>query len=85
MLQSPVSCIKAGSILRSGHGRVIGMSMDSTGHILAVHGNDNNVELFYFLSDKDAKLKLKKRLRKEKKLVFEKHFLYFYMLILKCV
>lgn len=64
---SPVNCSKAGSILRSGRGRVVGMSMDSTGHILAVHGNDNNVELFRFLPDKDAKQKLKKRLRKERK------------------
>lgn len=64
---SPVSCIKAGSLLRNGHGRVVSMSMDASGHILAVHGNDNNVELFHFLPDSAAKLKLKKRLRKEKK------------------
>lgn len=63
----PIQCHKAGSLLRSGRGRVVSMYSEVSGQILGCHGTDSQIELFQFLSDEDAKLRLKKRLRKERK------------------
>lgn len=65
--QSPITCTKAGSILRAGTGRVVGLSTDRDGSVLACFGADNNLELFEVKSDEEAKLKMKKRLRKQRK------------------
>ncbi|XP_039277698.1 WD repeat-containing protein 3 isoform X2 [Nilaparvata lugens] len=66
-IPSPLHCSKAGSVLRSTRGRVLFMTSDNTGSVLAVHGPNDSVELFQFLSDAQARIKMKKRLRKEKK------------------
>ena len=66
-LQSPLQCRKAGSVLRVGRGRVVSLTSDPTGHVIACHGTDNMVELFHFCSDKDSLERLKKRQRKERK------------------
>lgn len=58
---------KAGSLLRSGRGRVMSMFSDVTGQVIGCHGTDMQIELFLFLSDDDAKIRLKKRLKKERK------------------
>lgn len=53
-------------MLRAGRGRVNSMVSDASGEILAVHGLENTLEIFQFLSELQAKEKLKKRLRKER-------------------
>lgn len=64
---SPITCTKAGSILRAGTGRVIGLTTDRNGVVLGCFGADNNLEMFEVKSDEEAKLKMKKRLRKQRK------------------
>lgn len=64
---SPITCRKAGSILRAGTDRVVGLTSDRDGTVLACFGNDNSLEMFEIKSDEDAKLKMKKRLRKQRK------------------
>ncbi|XP_072390912.1 WD repeat-containing protein 3 isoform X2 [Diabrotica undecimpunctata] len=63
----PLQCHKVGALLRRGRGRVISMYSDATGQILGCHGTDMQIEFFQFLYEEDAQLKLKKRLKKEKK------------------
>lgn len=63
----PIRCIKAGSLLRAGRGRVSSMYIDPTGQILACHGTDHQMELFQFCSEKETNTRLKKRLKKERK------------------
>ncbi|XP_071439850.1 WD repeat-containing protein 3 [Hetaerina americana] len=63
----PLRCHKAGSILRNGLGRVISLSVDSSGLLLGCHGADTKVEIFQFRKELEATLKAKKRLRKERK------------------
>ena len=60
-------CEKVGSILRSGHGRVVSLETDTTHTIIGCYGLDNTVELFQVLSDDKIKDNVLKRLRKEKK------------------
>lgn len=64
---SPLQCRKAGSVLRVGRGRVVSLTSDPTGHVIACHGTGNTVELFHFCSDEDSMDRLKKRQRKERK------------------
>ena len=54
-------------MLRVGRGRVVSLTSDTTGHVVACHGTDNMVELFHFCSDEESKDRLKKRQRKERK------------------
>ncbi|XP_023014456.1 WD repeat-containing protein 3 [Leptinotarsa decemlineata] len=63
----PLQCTKAGALLRGGRSRVVSMNSDVSGQILGCHGTDMQIELFQFLSDEDAKIKLKKRLAKERR------------------
>ncbi|XP_069680320.1 WD repeat-containing protein 3 [Periplaneta americana] len=64
---SPLQCKKAGSVLRSGRGRVTSLTSDNTGQVIGCHGTDGLVELFHFCSDQDANNRFKKRQRKERK------------------
>ncbi|XP_026679376.1 WD repeat-containing protein 3 [Diaphorina citri] len=66
-LTSPLHCDKAGSILRSGKGRVHTMVNDKHRQILCCHGNDNVVDLFYFCTKDESSTRCRKRLRKLKK------------------
>lgn len=59
--------LKVGSILRDGKGRVISMTVDNSGRVLTLHGNDPLVESFLFLNKDEAAAKAKKRLAKERK------------------
>lgn len=59
-----VKCNFAGSITRSGKGRTVNLTTDSTGKVMACHGLDNNIELFYFCNQEEAMQRLAKRLRK---------------------
>lgn len=63
----PLQCDKLGSLLRTGKGRVVSMYSDNSRQVLGCHGTDAQIELFYFCSDEEAKLRLKKRIKKESK------------------
>lgn len=69
----PIHCHKVGSLLRSGRGRVVSIFSEASGQILGCHGTDSQLELFQILSEDDAKLRLKKRLRKERKKSKDEH------------
>lgn len=62
----PLKCIKAGSLLRAGRGRVVSMSIDTTGQILCCHGTDNQIEIFHFLSDEQANKRRRKKNKEAK-------------------
>ncbi|KZC12214.1 PREDICTED: WD repeat-containing protein 3 [Dufourea novaeangliae] len=66
-LKYPLKCEKAGSILRSGRGRVVSLEVDTTQTIIGCHGLDNTIELFKLLPDTKVKENVVKRLRKERK------------------
>ncbi|KAH0818827.1 hypothetical protein GEV33_003964 [Tenebrio molitor] len=63
----PLQCHKVGSLLRAGKGRLVSMFSDGSGQVVGCHGTDNQLELFYFCTDDEAQVRLKKRLRKERK------------------
>ncbi|XP_050315636.1 WD repeat-containing protein 3 [Anthonomus grandis grandis] len=63
----PLQCLKIGSLLRPGKGRVVTLTSDANCQIIGVHGTDQQIELFYFCSEDEAQNRLKKRLKKEKK------------------
>nr|CAD7392861.1 unnamed protein product [Timema cristinae] len=63
----PLHCIKYGSLLRSGRGRVVTLTSDPTGQVMVCHGTENTVEVFHFLSEDAARIKVKKRIRKARK------------------
>nr|CAD7260148.1 unnamed protein product [Timema shepardi] len=66
-IECPLRCIKYGSLLRSGRGRVVTLTSDPTCQVMACHGTENTVEVFHFLSDDAARIKVKKRIRKARK------------------
>lgn len=55
--------------MRTGKGRVVYMTSDPSGQVLGCHGTDQQVELFLFCSDDEAKIRHKKRLKKLNKYV----------------
>ncbi|VEN48491.1 unnamed protein product [Callosobruchus maculatus] len=63
----PLQAQKVGSLLRGGRGRVVTMFSDASGQIIGCHGTDMQVELFHFLSEEEAKARMKKRIKKQKK------------------
>lgn len=50
--------------MRTGRGRVVYMTSDSTGQLLGCHGTDQQIELFLFCSDDEAKVRYKKRIKR---------------------
>uniref|UniRef100_A0A8C6XR46 WD repeat-containing protein 3 n=1 Tax=Naja naja TaxID=35670 RepID=A0A8C6XR46_NAJNA len=62
-----VRCEKAGSIMREGRNRVVGLATDRSGRILACHGTDSVLEIFYILSKEEVQKKLEKKMRKARK------------------
>ncbi|KAJ8909310.1 hypothetical protein NQ315_015162 [Exocentrus adspersus] len=65
--QYPLQINKAGSLLRGGKGRVVSMFSDASGQVIGCHGTDMQIELFHFLSEDDARVRMKKRLKKERR------------------
>ncbi|KAK7588108.1 hypothetical protein V9T40_005353 [Parthenolecanium corni] len=63
----PVACEKIGSIVRQGLGRVVSMCADSLGQILCCHGNEKQVEVFYFHTTDEVAERYQKKLKKLKK------------------
>ncbi|XP_033226302.1 WD repeat-containing protein 3 [Belonocnema kinseyi] len=63
----PLRCEKVGSVARAGKGRLVSLRTDVTGRVVACHGTDNTVELFYILSEEETKEKLGRRIKKAKR------------------
>uniref|UniRef100_A0A0C9R4Q1 Wdr3 protein n=1 Tax=Fopius arisanus TaxID=64838 RepID=A0A0C9R4Q1_9HYME len=66
-LNYPIRCDKVGSILRTGKGRVVSLSSDSTGRVITCHGVENTIELFHLIPEEEAVTRTSKRLKKAKK------------------
>jgi hypothetical protein len=62
-----VKCKKAGSLVRTGYGRLQALCADKTGQVLSCFGTNNNLEFFWFLSEEELEQKLKKKRKKELK------------------
>ncbi|XP_072847846.2 WD repeat-containing protein 3 [Pogona vitticeps] len=62
-----LSCRKAGSIMREGRDRVVSLATDKTGRILACHGTDSVLEIFYILSKEEISRKIEKKMKKARK------------------
>ncbi|CAB0031210.1 unnamed protein product [Trichogramma brassicae] len=60
-LNCPLQCVKFGTIVRAGKGRV--QNLITEGDVLCCYGNDNTVEIFNFLSDSAAET-IKKQFRR---------------------
>ncbi|XP_043273092.1 WD repeat-containing protein 3 [Venturia canescens] len=69
----PLRCEKIGSILRAGKGRVVSLCSDATRTIVGCHGTENTIELFHFIPDDEVKVKVAKRLKKQKLKAKEKN------------
>ncbi|KAM9802313.1 WD repeat-containing protein 3 [Syngnathus typhle] len=69
--QSPedriLRCKEAGSVLRKARDRVVSLSADSKAGIFACHGNDSVLEVFAVLSERDARRKMDKKVKKAAK------------------
>ncbi|XP_058022127.1 WD repeat-containing protein 3 [Ahaetulla prasina] len=65
--EDTIRCEKAGSIMREGRNRVVGLATDRSRRILACHGTDSVLEIFYILSKEEVQKKLEKKMRKAKK------------------
>lgn len=63
-LISPINCKLVGTIERAGKGRTACLTSDQNGSVLAAHGIDDKIELFYFRSEAESMKKLTKRLKK---------------------
>uniref|UniRef100_A0A336KWX1 CSON000766 protein n=1 Tax=Culicoides sonorensis TaxID=179676 RepID=A0A336KWX1_CULSO len=61
---SPLKCNFSGVIQRLGRGRTMNLISDVSGTILGCHGTDTTIELFYFCSEEETTVRLKKRLKK---------------------
>ena len=56
---------RIGSILRSGEGRIQNIIVDKSGRLLALHGTDNNLELFIVCTQEEIQKRLAKKAKKE--------------------
>ncbi|CAK1547083.1 unnamed protein product [Leptosia nina] len=64
---SVLQCHQVGTLVRGGRGRVVGLSTDPGQTVLACFGTDSLLELFAFCSDDEAKLRMNKRIKKQRK------------------
>ncbi|CAB3253596.1 unnamed protein product [Arctia plantaginis] len=64
---SVLQCHQVGTLVRSGKGRVVNLVTDPGQSILACHGTDSLLELFSFCSDEEAKIRMNKRVKKQRK------------------
>lgn len=63
---SPINCNLIGTIQRSGKGRTVGLVSDPSSKIIACFGTNNEIEMFYFVSESESLSRLTKRLKKLK-------------------
>ncbi|CAG9786267.1 unnamed protein product [Diatraea saccharalis] len=64
---SVLQCHQVGTLIRGGKGRVVGLHTDPGQTVLACFGTDSLLELFSFCSDEEAKTRMNKRIKKQKK------------------
>ncbi|XP_053607105.1 WD repeat-containing protein 3 [Plodia interpunctella] len=64
---SVLQCHQVGTLIRGGRGRVVGLHTDPGQTVLACYGTDSLLELFAFCSDEEAKARMNKRIKKQKK------------------
>nr|XP_026488456.1 WD repeat-containing protein 3 [Vanessa tameamea] len=64
---SVLQCHQVGTLIRGGRGRVVGLSTDPGQSVIACHGTDSLLELFAFCSDEEAKVRMNKRVKKQRK------------------
>lgn len=62
-----LQCHQVGTLIRGGKGRVVNLRTDPGQSILACYGTDSLLELFEFCSDDEAKTRMDKRLKKQRK------------------
>nr|XP_012609215.1 WD repeat-containing protein 3-like [Microcebus murinus] len=53
--------------MREGRDRVVNLSIDKTGRILACHGTDSVLEVFHILSKEEIQKKMDKKMKKARK------------------
>lgn len=56
-----------GTLVRGGRGRVVGLATDLGQSVLGCYGTDSLLELFEFCPDVDAKTRMDKRIKKQRK------------------
>ncbi|KAI0212489.1 WD repeat-containing protein 3 [Lamellibrachia satsuma] len=59
-----LSCTLHGSLRRRGRGRVVGMNLDPSGHIVGCFGLDSHLELFRLEAAEDVEKRIRKKRRK---------------------
>ncbi|XP_041978647.1 WD repeat-containing protein 3 [Aricia agestis] len=64
---SILQCHQVGTLIRGGKGRVVGLATDPGQSVLACYGTDNLLEMFMFCSDEEAKQRMSKRVKKQRK------------------
>lgn len=64
-ITSPITCKLVGTIERSGKGRTVSLRTDYLGQVLACHGTDDKIEIFYFRSEEEAKKHFSKKNKKK--------------------
>lgn len=62
-----LQCHQVGSLIRGGKGRVVGLATDPGQTVLACYGTDSLLELFSFCTDEEAKIRMAKRVKKQRK------------------
>ncbi|XP_043225824.1 WD repeat-containing protein 3-like isoform X1 [Amphibalanus amphitrite] len=65
--RSNLECVRLGSIVRQGKGRVSRMVIDRHCRLVGFHGNDNTLELFFLNTEDDIARRRQKRIKKEQK------------------
>ncbi|RVE44463.1 hypothetical protein evm_010867 [Chilo suppressalis] len=64
---SILQCHQVGTLIRGGKGRVVGLHTDPGQTVLACYGTDSLLELFAFCTDEEAKARMNKRIKKQRK------------------
>ncbi|CAG9584478.1 unnamed protein product [Danaus chrysippus] len=64
---SILQCHQVGTLIRGGRGRVVGLVTDLGQSVLACYGTDSLLELFAFCSDDEAKTRMSKRVKRQRK------------------
>ncbi|GBP40536.1 WD repeat-containing protein 3 [Eumeta japonica] len=64
---SVLQCHQVGTLMRGGRGRVVQLAADPGQSVLACFGTDSLLEMFTFCSDEEAKQRMAKRIKKQKK------------------
>ncbi|XP_054741585.1 WD repeat-containing protein 3 [Anastrepha obliqua] len=66
---SPITVTNCGVIQRAGKGRCVNLVADPAERVISCHGTNGLIESFYFCTEKEAKERLAKRLKKARKAI----------------